>query len=107
MSSFGSFCTPVSFAFAAQEEEESEGEDGNNDDMRDLFDEPEIEEHLRSLDNEQQCAAASERQEMTVTSEVHAMAEVHTYIDEVKIILFFRNRLYMKLKSANIDLHQL
>ena len=39
LSSFGTFCTLISFAFAAQEESESEGEDGNED-IRDLFDEP-------------------------------------------------------------------
>ena len=78
--------------------QESEGEYGNNDDTRDMFNEPEIEEHLRSLDNERQHAVASEHQEMTVMVEVHATAEVHTHIDEVKIIVFFQNGLHLELK---------
>ena len=81
------FCTPVLFAFASQEESESEGEDGNDEDIWDLFNEPEIEEHLRSLDKQRQCEAASECQEMTVMQEVHA--QVNDHINKVKIIVFF------------------
>ena len=54
---------------------ESEGEDGDDVDIRDLFDEPEIEEHLHAFDNERQ------RQQITVTADVHIPA----HVDEVRI----------------------
>ena len=62
----------------------SEGEGGNDEDKRDLFNETVIEEYPRSLDKQRQCEVASEHQEMT---EMHA--EVNDHIDEVKIIVFF------------------
>ena len=43
------------YFFPAQEQmSESEGKDGEDMDIRDMFDEPEIEEHLRELNNERQ-----------------------------------------------------
>ena len=57
--------------FPAQEQmSDSESEDGDDVDIRDLFDEPQIEQNLRQLDND--------RQQQTVT------AEVHVHVDEVK-----------------------
>ena len=50
---------------------DSEGEDRDDVDIRDLFDEPQIEQHLRELHNDRQ-------QQITVTAEVHA------HVDEVK-----------------------
>ena len=50
---------------------DSEGKDGDDIDMRNLFDEPQIEQHLHELDKDRQ-------QQITVT------AEVHVHVDEVK-----------------------
>ena len=66
----------MSYFFPDQEQMlESEGEDGDDIDIRDMFDEPEIEDHLRELDNERQW------QQITVTADVHA----HAHVDEVRI----------------------
>ena len=55
---------------------ESEGEDGEDINIRNMFDEPEIEQHLRELNNERQL------QQITVTADVlHAPA----HVDEVRI----------------------
>ena len=57
---------------------ESEGKDGDDIDIRDMFHEPEIEKHLHELNNERQL------QQITVTANVHAPAhvdEVRTNID--------------------------
>ena len=63
--------------FPAQEQmSDSEGEDGDDIDIRDLFDEPQIEQNLRELDNEGQ-------QQITVTVEAHA------HVDEVKNLIHY------------------
>ena len=60
--------------FPAQEQmSDSEGEDGDDVDIRDLFDDPQIEQNLRELDDRQQ--------QSTVT------AEVHVHVDEVKNLI--------------------
>ena len=56
---------------------ESEGEDGDDIYIRDMFDEPEIEDHFCELDNERQW------QQITVTADVH----VHANVDEARINL--------------------
>ena len=68
---------------------DSEGEDGDDVDIRDLFDEPQIEQNLRQLDNDRQ-------QQITVTAEVHAhVDEVKHLIDNIvysiHLSLFIRN----------------
>ena len=66
--------------FPAQEQmSDSEGEDRDDIDTGDLFDEPQIEQNLRELDNNRQ-------QQITVTAEVHA------HVDEVN-----NNRLHSLL----------
>ena len=61
--------------FPAQEQmSDSEGEDGDDVDIRDLFDEPQIEQNLCQLDNNRQ-------QQITVTAEVHA------HVDKVKNLI--------------------
>ena len=61
--------------FPAQEQmSDSEGEDGDDIDIRDLSDEPQIEQNLHQLDNDRQ-------QQITVTAEVHA------HVDEVKNLI--------------------
>ena len=58
--------------FPAQEQmSDSEGEDGDDINIGDLFDEPQIERNLHELDNDRQ-------QQITVTVEVYA------HVDEVK-----------------------
>ena len=61
--------------FPAQEQmSDSEGEDGDDIDIRDLFDEPQIEQNL--------CQRYNDRQkQITVT------AEVHVHVDEVKNLI--------------------
>ena len=62
--------------FQAQEQmSESEGEDGDDIYIRDMFDEPEIEDHFCELDNERQW------QQIIVTADVH----VHANVDEARI----------------------
>ena len=53
---------------------DSEGEDRDDVDIRDHFDEPQIEQNLHELDNERQ-------QQITVTVGVHA------HVDEVKNLI--------------------
>ena len=53
---------------------DSEGGDGDDLNIRDLFDEPQIEQNLHQLDNDRQ-------QQITVTAEVHA------HVDEVKNLI--------------------
>ena len=61
--------------FPAQEQmSDSEGEDRDDVNIRDLFDEPQVEQNLCELDNERQ-------QQTTVTVEVHA------HVDEVKNLI--------------------
>ena len=60
--------------FQAQEQRsDSEGEDGDDVNIRDLFDEPQKEQNLRQLDND--------RQQQTVT------VEVHVHVDKVKNLI--------------------
>ena len=55
--------------FPAQEQmSDSEGEDGDDVDIRDLFDEPQIEQNLHQLDNDRQ-------------------QQVHAHVDEVKNLI--------------------
>ena len=61
--------------FPAQEQmSDNEGKDGDDVNIRDLFDEPQIEQNLRQLDNDRQ-------QQITVT------AEVYVHVDEVKNLI--------------------
>ena len=59
------------FLPAQEQMSDSEGEDRHDIDIRDLFDEPQMEQNLHELDNDRQ-------QQITVTAEVHAN------VDEVK-----------------------
>ena len=62
--------TCLSFFPAQEQMSESEGKDGDDVDIRDMFDEPEIEQHLHDLNNERQ------QQEITVTADIHTPAHV-------------------------------
>ena len=69
------------FSFLAQEQEEIEGEDGDDEDICDLFDEPQIDEELRQIDIKR-VEQLNEQQTSTVTGEVHVHA------DEVRKLLY-------------------
>ena len=68
------------FSFLAQEQEESEGEDGDDEDIHNLFDEPQIDEELRQIDI-QRVEKLNEQQTFTVA------AEVHVHADKVRTLL--------------------
>ena len=71
---FGYVLVNMFVFYPAQEQmSDSEGEDGDDVDKRNLFDEPQIEQNLRQLDND--------RQQITVT------VEVHVHVDEVKHLI--------------------